>query len=848
MAFRVTQSLAPSDRQLQLQAWARSPTWLLFTQLTACYLMVSIALEHLKPDSAAVGLSSDYLGSVAVCLLLLAVDNGVQCFAIGARNYYANPWGIVYSAALVLETLSTFALGSELRLVWLRVFRVVLVLCKLERFQPTMAAMLHTFTRPRVLIVLAIFFICVAIFALYGQIFYGHMYRDLDTEYTDAFSFPTGKGYGSDGKESNAPHFFRAAVSLFILSTDENYPGIAYPAMFRGSVANIAYFATYIILTKYLILNVLLAATYNAWKSEHSSQLLEWRLGRYHSLLLAWHVLFDDAPLSRGGVRMDERTFMLLVDAIESRKLVNCLSDSGMLNGVLTHHGSNREQDRKMMFAFMDRDRSGFITKKEFILHVCDALSFDFGKHNRLMALQRRASNGFYYIGAQTHAAIVASHGTRTFVIAANMTVALAMLPLLCRTWVRDDGGGSHVECTLPAALEASLAFGCAVLFTLEQAINLIILPSFECWPAHKQIDLLLSTLYIAGTVGNFFGGLPTTSSVDSNESNSFIVAGPLERLYTTARILLVLRFLTLSFKVRQEMATTWRVRFAILNFVMITIVVIYTYACVGVSLMHGHLSAYHTYDADPGETYFDDASVGQSKGQVNTYGDAFLVLMQETVDNNWQDLLWANVIEAKHCSSHCRAAVGIYFVSFFVVMGWFGLNILTALVIETYVTAKAKEKGSAEQAANSDSFDSPHDMIDAGNNAMMISNGSSSSGHGMHPSVSENSQSDNDSALGCTRCGPGMCARYVPARLDPYVCQCGHAVLYHRTHAVHRDNLGALPSNSNPGSNIHHGRVHDAHHMNGPGGAPVDAADVHAGWSALRDNKVLERADDVPQ
>ena len=849
MAFRVTQSLAPSDRQLQLQAWARSPMWLLFTQLTACYLMVSVAVEHLKPGSAAVGLSSDYLGSAAACLLLLAVDNGVQCFAIGARNFYSNPWGVVYSAALVLETVSTFALGTEIRLVWLRVFRIVLVLCKLERFQPTMAAMLHTFTRPRVLIVLAIFFICVAIFAVYGQIFYGHMYRDLDTEYTDAFSFPTGKGYGSDGKDSNAPHFFRAAVSLFILSTDENYPGIAYPAMFRGSVANVAYFATYIILTKYLILNVLLAATYNAWKSEHSSQLLDLRLGRYHSLLLAWHVLLDDVPLSRGGVRMDERTFMLLVDAVESRKLVNCMPVSGIWSGVrtLAQRDYNREQDRKMMFAFMDRDRSGFITKKEFILHVCDALSFDFGKHNRLLSLQRRASTGFYYIGARTHAHVVAMHGSQTFVVAANVIVTLAVLPLLCRTWVHDDGGGSHVESALPAALEASLAFGCAVLFMLEQAINLVILTSFECWPAHKQLDLLLSTLYIAGTVGNFFGGLPTTSGVDDNDSDNFVVAGPLERLYTTARMLLVLRFLTLSFKVRQEMATTWRVRFAILNFVMITIVVIYTYACVGVSLMHGHLSAYHTYDADPGETYFDDASAGQSKGQVNTYGDVFLVLMQETVDNNWQDLLWANVIEGKHCSSHCRAAVGFYFVSFFVVMGWFGLNILTALVIETYVTAKAKEQGSAEQAASHDSsIDSPHDETSLGDNAIVKSG--SNNDVGVHAGATAYSQKDNDSAIGCTRCGPGMCARYVPARLDPNICQCGHAILYHRTQAARSDNQGGRPGNNNLPSNSHQvRRPNGAHHANWSG-APVDAADVHAGWNALREDKVLERADEVPQ
>jgi len=208
---------------------------------------------------------------------------------------------------------------------------------------------------------------------------------------------------------------------------------------------------------------------------------------------------------------------------------------------------------------------------------------------------------------------------------------------------------------------------------------------------------------------------------------------------------------------------------------------------------------------------------------------------------------LWANVIEGKHCSSHCRAAVGFYFVSFFVVMGWFGLNILTALVIETYVTAKAKEQGSAEQAASHDSsIDSPHDETSLGDNAIVKSG--SNNDVGVHAGATAYSQKDNDSAIGCTRCGPGMCARYVPARLDPNICQCGHAILYHRTQAARSDNQGGRPGNNNLPSNSHQvRRPNGAHHANWSG-APVDAADVHAGWNALREDKVLERADEVPQ
>jgi di/tricarboxylate transporter len=46
-----------------------------------------------------------------------------------------------------------------------------------------------------------------------------------------------------------------------------------------------------------------------------------------------------------------------------------------------------------------------------------------------------------------------------------------------------------------------------------------------------------------------------------------------LDRILSSCRILLVLRFLTLSNQVKQEMATTWRVRHAIVNFLFVAVV-----------------------------------------------------------------------------------------------------------------------------------------------------------------------------------------------------------------------------------------------------------------------------------
>ena len=127
-----------------------------------------------------------------------------------------------------------------------------------------------------------------------------------------------------------------------------------------------------------------------------------------------------------------------------------------------------------------------------------------------------------------------------------------------------------------------------------------------QCWPKHKQMDFFLCVFYAVGSIW--------TIKYGTDESNDRTVnAGSGERLFATARLLLVLRCLTLSRRVRTEMSTTWRIRFSIINFVFISIMVIFMYACVGISLMHGHLPARYTYDADPGENYLDDASVSYS-------------------------------------------------------------------------------------------------------------------------------------------------------------------------------------------------------------------------------------------
>lgn len=371
----------------------------MFTQLQAVCLMLIVGLESLTPAAKQVSLSASVFTGSGLLLLGLAVDNAVQVAAVGLDGYYKkDAWGCIFTGSLLVEAVGTLALGHDIRWVWLRSFRVLLVsasvradaacsscvrvcrtsvlpwssrrlcrrcvqvLCKMEQFRPTMVAMLVTFFDKQVVTVLAIYSVVVSFYAVLGQvrgvslgvrhavhhaccrcppkglamcpplvgipeacahlrpgtkstvsapivtptvtttstttttptslvkILFGEDYKHLDTEYTDAFVFPVGKGYVGSGIDSEAPRFARTFASLFCLTTTENYPGIAYPALLRGSAYGHAYFVSYIILTIYLIKNVLLGATYSSWKTHHKRQLLTLRVQRYHNLLIAWQV------------------------------------------------------------------------------------------------------------------------------------------------------------------------------------------------------------------------------------------------------------------------------------------------------------------------------------------------------------------------------------------------------------------------------------------------------------------------------------------------------------------------------------------------------------------------------
>ena len=77
--------------------------------------MISVAFESITPNAREVGVPPALFSLNVVLLLALVVDNIVQVLAIGWRGFYSSNWGIIFSAALGVEIISTLALSSEMR-------------------------------------------------------------------------------------------------------------------------------------------------------------------------------------------------------------------------------------------------------------------------------------------------------------------------------------------------------------------------------------------------------------------------------------------------------------------------------------------------------------------------------------------------------------------------------------------------------------------------------------------------------------------------------------------------------------------------------------------------------------
>lgn len=510
--------------------------------------------------------------------------------------------------------------------------------------------------------------------------------------------------------------FRRAVLAMFVFSTTENFPQVMYPALDRAEsqIGVGLFFASFVMIVIYIILALLLAALYDNWKERHAHLQLTARVRRYHALLACYHVLLDD-----GTKKLDLSKWRQLVNAVKP--------------GV-------SDYEARWMFAFLDRDNDGEINLREFLLGAAHAVEFDFSELRREQA-EKEMQNSFWVLSQTTRdffIRIVRRRQFHRFIQACAFIHTVAMVT-------------SNYPLNLGAKVVVSIILG---IFVAEQIVRLIAYPLFKFWRPIKLFDL---ASVVTGVICEWIlplCGLEFTS------------------IMFFTRAIRVLRILSLSRRLRKMFETLSTVKDIIKMFFISFFLIIYCAACLGVVIFRHNLpSDYDSNIATGDDDDSDDPDVLDPKVKFNSFKQGVIAIFQIAVSNNWQDIMYPHIIDGKLGFYGC-----IFFVVFFILIIWFGTNIMTALIIDAYV--QAKQKAPAPQPQRKVSilgvgpkiFDDVHgDELD-----MYRSNAQSNP-------VTPFLQARLPGGLqrsACNRCTD--CAVFIAKIESKQICHCGHGKMYH--------------------------------------------------------------------
>lgn len=263
---------------------------------------------------------------------------------LGWRHFLRRWYNVVYlGSALLMAIDACITLGHGPGLLrFSRAIRPLLVIANSARLRSLATAMVNTI--PAVVDVFGIMMLVIVVYATVALQLFGGLYVDANSGELLADNFDS---------------FPSALISLVVLTSSENYPGVMYPAM-RSSEWSVVYFVTFILLETFLLMSVLIAVSFNRFLEQNRLQVLARRALQRRGLLAAFAAL--DITNS-SDISFDD-IFRLL------REL----------------RGSEVDRDEaRAVFAALDQDNSGTVDVLEFF-RIADVLLLGFYRLPRRQA------------------------------------------------------------------------------------------------------------------------------------------------------------------------------------------------------------------------------------------------------------------------------------------------------------------------------------------------------------------------------------------------------------------------------------------------------------------------------
>ena len=614
---------------------------------------------------------------------VLVVDCGLQAWIFGSA-WYKRGWHQIRACAILVALFN--ALIFTRVSAGLTAAPAFLVIAEFRPLRRTIASMARTL--PTVAPTMALFGGVVAVYSHVGVFIwkkcYDHGWRhydedsfddDLDVEFKGAFD-----------------NFGRAAWTLFVLSTTENWPFVSYPAIQCESLGKAAvplgilYYLSYIFLVVYVLVNTLLASSYSAWKTEHSDLAERERVRIYHALLSAYEVLtlhrclsFDDDDSHLGGgcvVTPEEK----LEGPRRSEKKI----DNDLFEALASQLRPKSTSDqRKKAFDFI-RQNDHVIGRDAFLRR--SRLAFQ----NILPDIDVKKKEPTVpenELSPRSSRRVEKRSKIRSFLessFATLVTYGLVLAYLVIEA-ARETGHAIEVRATLSALLNIIVC-----IFLVEHIAK----RSFSSLKNKNDIHLLDRYLVVVAALCRFL--IVPLASVSKDFKTHFL-SGPDARRIAGACI--AARSFFISAKTRRianALVRVWRI---LGLFLVVFALVIYVYAAIAVELCAGMVPGrkHYAYDADDDDDVYDDFAEHTRDRQVldnrvtfNSLSEAWEGLFRIAVTNNWQDGVNAYLLSPparKNATVLRRTFIGLYFVSFFIIIVWFGTNIMAALVIDAIIS-----------------------------------------------------------------------------------------------------------------------------------------------------------------
>jgi len=456
--------------------------------------------------------------------------------------------------------------------------------------------------------------------------------------------------------------------SLWTLFTTANFPDVMLPAV-RENKMSFWFFFVYIVVSLFVLNNVVLAAVYGAYKTELRNGLSAFHEKRAIAIRHAFDLLADssgEVSVSRWGAFF----------RAHFQSSVGDLVDPSLLS---------YNNDRSLaIFRVMDHDQSNGLSLEQFRMIVEAILDDKIYIPTRpppLIARGRvaRTVRGLI-MGGKTVCGVLIRWDTMVDVIIfANMLVLLAQTAV----FVSPLFGGRFVPHPLEPYQGFSYAlFGFSFLYAIETAMRLAVLGFERFWHNHPyqyRFDLI--------TVFALF--VMEVALLTGMRSQWFMQALVLVRLTRGCRIVRHVRRMHSLACVIVRLVPIYR------NLGLFLFLIYYIYATVGVQVFGGRI--YHGAGALEGSDY---EKQGYWDLNFNDIPSGMMTLFALMVVNNWYI-----IAEAFYRVTGTRWSA-VFFVSFFVVVNLIVLNILVTLILECFTTVHDDGQSEMQSAASQDSME----------------------------------------------------------------------------------------------------------------------------------------------